>query len=136
MVTWMLDTNILIYYLKNHPPSVAMRINALDEDDLLRMSFVTYAELLVGAQRSTRKAAVVERLNALTGLIPVAYPSSPSIAKHYAVHSTTLKTAGTPIGGNDLWIACHALAENATLVTNNVREFGRIEGLSLDNWAN
>ena len=135
MVTWMLDTNILIYYLKNRPPSVATRIDALDDDDLLRMSFVTYAELLVGAQRSTRKAAVVERLNALTGLIPVAYPNSPSIAEHYALHATTLKAAGTPIGGNDLWIACHALAENATLVTSNVREFERIEGLSLDNWT-
>jgi tRNA(fMet)-specific endonuclease VapC len=43
--------------------------------------------------------------------------------------------AGTPIGGNDLWIACHALAEGAVLVTNNTDEFARIEGLALENWA-
>ena len=52
-----------------------------------------------------------------------------------AVQATALKASGTPIGNNDLWIACHALAENATLVTNNVREFERVDGLSLDNWA-
>ena len=135
MVTWMLDTNILIYYFENRPPSVATRINALDDEDLLRMSFVTHAELLKGAQRSTRKAAVLERLNALTRLVPVAYPNSPAISEHYAVQSTALKASGTPIGANDLWIACHALAEHATLVTNNIREFERVDGLSLDNWA-
>ena len=52
-----------------------------------------------------------------------------------ARHATRLKTAGTPIGGNDLWIACHALAEKAILVTNNVREFERVEGLTVENWA-
>ena len=102
MVTWMLDTSILIHYLKNRPPSVATRINALDDEDLLRMSFVTHAELLEGAQRSMRKAAVLERLNALTRLVPVAYPSSSAISEHYAVQSTTLKASGTPIGANDL----------------------------------
>ena len=50
----MLDTNTLIYFIKNKPPSVAERINALNEDDVLCMSFVTYAELLKGALRSTR----------------------------------------------------------------------------------
>ena len=54
MVTWMLDTNILIYYLKNRPPSVATRIDGLDDEDLLRMSFVTHAELLKGAHREAR----------------------------------------------------------------------------------
>ena len=135
MVTWMLDTNILIYLLKNRPPSVAARIGALDENDLLRMSFVTHAELLVGAERSSCKPNVLERLASLTRSIPVAYPSSPAISEHYAVQATALRRAGTPIGNNDLWIACHALAENATLVTNNVREFGRVKGLSLDDWA-
>lgn len=55
---YMLDTNILIYLLKNKPPTVAERINALDKDDMLCMSFFTYAELLKGAERSTRKTQV------------------------------------------------------------------------------
>jgi len=53
---YMLDTNILIYLIKNKPPGIAARINALDKHDELSMSFLTYAELLKGAERSTRKA--------------------------------------------------------------------------------
>jgi len=53
---YMLDTNILIYLIKNRPPAVAARINALDPSDELCMSFFTYAELLKGAQRSTQKS--------------------------------------------------------------------------------
>ena len=96
MVTWMLDTNILLYRRENRPSSVATRIDALNDEDLLRTSFVTHAELLEGAQRSARKAAVLERLNALTRLAPVAYPSSSAISEHYAVQSTVLKTSKTP----------------------------------------
>ena len=98
------------------------------------MSFVTHAALLKGAQKSSREPEVLERPNAPTRLIQVAYPSSPVISEHHAVQATALEAAGTPIGGNDLWIACHALVENATLVTN-VREFERVDGLSLENWA-
>ncbi|MDI1278863.1 PIN domain-containing protein [Methylobacter sp.] len=60
---YMLDTNILIYLLKNKPPSIAETINALDKDAVLCMSFITYAELLKGAERSTRKAKVLLQLN-------------------------------------------------------------------------
>lgn len=67
--------------------------------------------------------------------MPVLYAADPSLCKHYATHFTRLLDAGTPIGANDLWIACHALAEDCTLVTNNTREFMRITGLPLDNWA-
>jgi len=59
----------------------------------------------------------------------------PPTCEHYAQQSARLKVAGTPIGGNDLWIACHALSMGATLVTNNTREFERISGLQLANWA-
>lgn len=132
---YMLDTNILIYLIKNKPPSVAETINALDKDDLLCMSFITYAELLKGAERSTRKAQVLLQLNQLTQLIPVQYNANHSLCEHYAAQFTRLKEAGTPIGANDLWIGCHALSRDATLVTHNVREFERIEGLRLEDWV-
>lgn len=132
---YMLDTNILIYLIKNKPPSVAETINALDKDDLLCMSFITYAELLKGAERSTRKAQVLLQLNRLTQLIPVQYNANHSLCEHYAAQFTRLKEAGTPIGANDLWIGCHALSRDATLVTHNVREFERIEGLRLEDWV-
>ena len=132
---YMLDTNTLIYFIKNKPASVAQRIRALPEDDAICMSFVTYAELLKGAERSIRKSEVLQRLDGLTAQVQVLYPRGPAVCEHYAVHAAHLRTAGTPIGGNDLWIAAHALAEGATLVTNNTREFGRIDGLAVEDWV-
>ena len=131
----MLDTNILIYLIKNRPPRVAERIDALPPDDVLCMSFVTYAELLKGAERSTRKGKVLRRLESLIRQVPVSFPKDELICRHYAEQFTRLRAAGTPIGANDLWIACHALAENATLVTHNTREFERVLGLDVTRWV-
>jgi tRNA(fMet)-specific endonuclease VapC len=131
----MLDTNILIYLIKNKPESVAQRVNSLGDDDELCMSFVTYAELLKGAEGSTRKSDVLRRLEGLTRQVPVVYPSGAGLCEHFAAQSHRLKAAGTPIGSNDLWIACHALAEAAVLVTNNETEFKRVSGLRVENWA-
>jgi tRNA(fMet)-specific endonuclease VapC len=132
---YMLDTNILIYLIKNKPPAIATRINDLDKDATLCMSFFTYAELLKGAERSTRKGQVLRQISQLTQIIPVEYDTSPSLCEHYATQFTLLKEAGTPIGANDLWIGCHALSKDATLVTHNLREFERITGLRLEDWA-
>jgi tRNA(fMet)-specific endonuclease VapC len=131
----MLDTNILIYLIKKKPPAVADRVNALAGSDELSMSFFTFAELLMGAERSTRKEDTLRRLEALTRVVSVRYDVHRSVCEHYAVQFTRLRAVGTPIGANDLWIACHALADDCTLVTNNMREFERVAGLRLENWA-
>jgi len=78
---------------------------------------------------------VLRRLDALARQVPVLYPSGPAICHHCAEQFTRLRGAGTPIGANDRWMACHALAERATLVTHNLREFSRISGLSMTDWA-
>lgn len=132
---YMLDTNILIYFIKNKPPSIAEKINALEQGVTLCMSFFTYAELLKGAERSNRKTQVLRQLNQLTQVISVVYETGYALCDHYAVQFTRLKEAGTPIGANDLWIACHALAQDATLVTHNIREFQRVSGLRLEDWV-
>lgn len=88
-----------------------------------------------GAERSTRTMEVLRRLSALARQVPVRYPADPAICRHYAEQATRLKEAGTPIGANDLLIACHALAEGATRVTHNTREFKRIEGLHMEDWV-
>jgi tRNA(fMet)-specific endonuclease VapC len=132
---YMLDTDTLIYFLRQKPPSVSDRLNALAEDDSIGMSFVTWAELLKGAEGSVRRAEVLKRLSVLARSIPVMYPARSEICSHYARHASRLKAEGKPIGGNDLWIASHALAEGATLVTSNVGEFTRIRGLPVENWA-
>ncbi len=132
---YMLDTNILIYLLKNKPSSIAEKINALPPEASLCMSFFTYAELLKGAERSTRKAQVLNQLSQLTQLINIVFEVGFDLCNHYASQFTRLKLAGTPIGANDLWIACHALAQNAILVTHNTREFERVIGLQFEDWV-
>lgn len=133
---YMLDTNILIYLLKNRPVSVAQRISELGEDTQLCMSFFTYAEMLKGAVRSTRKDKVLRQLDQLVRRVPVTYNVNHTLCEQYAAQFTYLKEAGTPVGSNDLWIACHAIAEEAILVTHNTKEFNRIKGLSFEDWVN
>ncbi|NQV09750.1 MAG: type II toxin-antitoxin system VapC family toxin [Cyanobacteria bacterium] len=132
---YLLDTNILIYLIKNRPPQVAERNDQLTDDDSLAMSFVTWAELLRGAEGSQLREATLQQLDALARQVPVLYPEGPAICRHYAVQATALKRQATPIGGNNLWIAAHALALGATLVSHNVREFTRFEGLALVDWS-
>jgi tRNA(fMet)-specific endonuclease VapC len=134
-VTFLLDTNILIYLMKRTPLSVVRRIDALPAQTRLGMSFVSWAELLKGAERSVRRDEMRQRLDQLARTVPVLYDIDQRLCDHYARHSALLKAQGTPIGGNDLWIACHALSEDATLVTNNLREFEGIAGLRLANWV-
>jgi tRNA(fMet)-specific endonuclease VapC len=132
---YMLDTNILIYLIKNKPPSIAERINSLPADAQLCMSFFTYAELLKGAERSTKKAEVLRQIDQLTRTVKVEFSADASLCEHYAEQFPRLKEAGTPIGANYLWIASHALAQGAILVTNNVREFERVLEFKVENWV-
>lgn len=125
---YMLDTNILIYLMKNRPLSVAEKVAQLTPQDQLVISFVTYAELLKGANGSANPKKALEKINRITQRISVVYPTN-NICEYYGKWANTLKQQGTPIGSNDLWIACHALAINAVLVTHNVKEFQRIGGL-------
>ena len=132
---YMLDTNILIYLIKKKPASVAERVDAIGPDEAMCMSFFTYAELLKGAERSTRKDKVLRTLEQLIRLVPVLYAVDRRLCEHYAEQFTRLKAAGTLIGANDLWIACHALAEDAVLVTHNTDEFRRVTNLIVEDWA-
>lgn len=134
-MTWLLDTNIVIYLMNHKPQGMVKRITAVGENGVVAMSFVTYAELLKGAEGSNRTVAVLAALRDLTREIPVEYSVDENLCRLYGDHANRLKRAGTPIGGNDLWIACHALSIDATLVTNNTREFSRIDGLRLENWV-
>lgn len=132
---WLLDTNILIYLMKHRPSTVVERIAAVGGNDIVAMSFVTFAELLKVAEGSNRTDTVLAVLRDLTREIPVEYTIDEKLCRLYGDHANRLKRAGTPIGANDLWIACHALSLDATLVTNNTREFSRIDGLRLENWV-
>lgn len=133
---YMLDTNILIYLIKHKSIEIINHINKLNDNDTLSMSFISYAELLKGAEGSIKKEQVLKQIKALTQTIPVEYETNQKLCSNYAQHSMKLKKAGNQIGANDLWIACHALSLDAVLVTNNEREFIRVDGLKLENWLN
>lgn len=99
------------------------------------MSFVTYAELLQGIEGSDNRNRAQRALSGLVRQIPVVYGVTRHLCEQYAKQAHRLREAGTPIGANDLWIASHALALEATLVTNNLHEFARIEGLICESWV-
>ncbi|HKQ84511.1 MAG TPA: type II toxin-antitoxin system VapC family toxin [Steroidobacteraceae bacterium] len=131
---FMLDTNICIYIAKRKPQSVLARFEKLKPGEAV-LSVVTYGELRFGASKSNRRDQVLHDLEELTSLLPV-QPLPVTAAAEYGRLRFELEAEGRPIGGNDLWIAAHASAEGLTLVTNNLREFKRVPGLKVQNWAN
>lgn len=129
----LLDTNICVYAINRRNPAVLARLRGFAAGDA-GISAVTYAELRYGIENSTRpeeNLAVLERF-----VLPLEIPAfDAEAARHYGHIRTVLKRAGTPIGGNDLLIAAHALSLGLTLVTNNRREFDRVPGLACEEWA-
>lgn len=133
MARYLLDTNICIYIRQKRPPEVLAHFAKLKEGDAV-LSVVTYGELLYGAQKSSQRDVALNRLSDLTSLLPVRDLPEAAAGEYGAIRAT-LESKGEMIGGNDLWIAAHARAEGLVLVTNNEREFKRVPGLKVQNWA-
>jgi tRNA(fMet)-specific endonuclease VapC len=127
----MLDTNIISYLIRNPQGRAAKRIAKVGEDNICT-SVIVAAELRYGCAKSgsTRLLKAVEDLLAEIKVLPFDVPAD---AEYGGIRSE-LEAAGKPIGGNDLLIAAHALATDATIVTANTDEFKRIRGLSVQNW--
>lgn len=130
---YLLDTNICIYIRQRRPPEVLARFEKLKAGEAV-LSVVTYGELLHGAAKSQQRETALARLHQLVSLLPVA--GLPEAAAHeYGEIRALLESKGDSIGGNDLWIAAHARAASLVLVTNNEREFKRVPGIRVQNWA-
>ena len=132
-MTVMLDTDICIYTIKRKPIRVLKRLEAC-QPGMVVMSVITFAELVNGAKKSRYMEENLRRLNALSELIEV-LPFDKDAAVAYGDVRSDLEKRGLTIGGNDLFIAAHALSLNLTLVTNNQREFSRVNGLKIENWV-
>jgi tRNA(fMet)-specific endonuclease VapC len=130
---YLLDTNICIYIRQRRPDEVLRRFRKLRPGEAV-LSVITYGELLYGAAKSQRRVAALERLRELVNLLP-ALSLPETAAEAYGTIRAELEAKGEMIGNNDLWIAAHALASGLTLVTNNEREFHRVRGLKMQNWA-
>ena len=93
-----------------------------------------YAELLVGAEKSSQPERVLRQIETLLEAHEIVELTE-EVAEHYARIRVGLEGSGTAIGANDLWIAATALAHGATLVTNNTGEFSRVTGLTIEDWT-
>ncbi len=130
---FMLDTNICIYAIKQKPQKVIDRVRALRMSDLGTSSIVL-SELEYGAEKSSNpiqnKVALIQFF---AGIDIADYDAT--AARHYGEIRTYLENNGQTIGSMDMLIAAHARSLGVILVTNNEKEFGRIPGLKIENWA-
>lgn len=131
-MTWLLDANACIRYLNRRAPALKSKLDAADPTQILVCSVVK-AEMLFGAARSRdpEKAMAEQRLflSRFRSL-----PFDDDAAESYAEIRADLSRRGQLIGPNDLMIAAICLAKDVTLVTHNVSEFGRINGLHIEDW--
>jgi tRNA(fMet)-specific endonuclease VapC len=130
---YMLDTNICIYTIKHKPEKVFQRLQEIDPEDIC-VSSVTYAELVHGVEKS---AAVEKNRLALLMLLANIEILNFDVdaADCYGKIKADLDKKGTPIDPLDMMIAGHAVSMGYAVVTNNVKEFSRVQGLILENWT-
>ncbi len=136
MTLYLLDTNTVSYFLRDHTPTLSSRLLGMAPESLA-ISVITAGELRFGVKRlgtSQRASALAQRLEQILESFAT-LPLPPEAGDCYAATRTHLETKGTPIGGNDLWIAAHALAGDMTVITNNLREFQRVPGLKVEDWS-
>lgn len=134
--TYMLDTNICSYIMREQPEAVLKRLEqAVLRRHRIVVSAITYAEMRFGAigkRASPRHVQLVDtfcaRLDAILAWDRAAVDATTEV-------KATLAAAGTPIGPNDTAIAGHAIAAGAILVTNNTREYERVAGLTFEDWV-
>lgn len=132
MLKYMLDTNIAIYTLKSKPARVRLAFERHAGE--MCLSTITMGELIYGAEKSTqveRNLAVIEGLAARLEVCPFDIRA----AMHFGQIRAELARSGQIIGPYDMMIAGHARALGLILVSNNLREFERVPGLRLQNWA-
>jgi tRNA(fMet)-specific endonuclease VapC len=131
VLRYLLDTNLCIRVLRDRPATVRERFNA--EADSLCISTIVLTELLHGAAKSARPEhhrREVERFAARLDVLPF----DTDAAGHAAEIRAELEHKGSPIGGYDVLIAGHARSRGLAVVTGNLAEFGRVDGLRCEDW--
>ena len=133
MARYMLDTDTCSYIMKRSHPTVLKRLQAIPVTDV-SISVISKSELLHGVEVSPQRMQDATALKAFLPHVEILeFPDKAAV--HYAQIRADLKTRGQMIGANDLFIAAHARSLGLKLVTNNTAEFGRVKGLTLENWT-
>ena len=133
MPHYMLDADTCSYVMKRSSDVLLKRLKKTPVSDV-RISVITKSELLYGVEVSPRRQQDDKALTAFLRYVEV-LDFRDEAAPHYARIRAQLRTSGTMIGANDLFIAAHARSLGLTLVTNNTREFGRVQNLAIENWT-
>ncbi|MEN8169031.1 MAG: tRNA(fMet)-specific endonuclease VapC [Pseudomonadota bacterium] len=132
MLKYMLDTNIVIYTIKNRPEEIRHAFK--QHDGQMCISTITLGELIYGAERSSqpeKNMEVIEGMTARLEVLSFEYQD----AAHFGQLRAELMSVSKPIAPCDMMIAGHARSRGLILVTNNTKEFDRVPGLRIDNWV-
>lgn len=128
---YMLDTDICVYVINENPVELKATFNRYSQQ--LAISSITLAELMFGVEKSGNRLRNLENALDFTRRVSVLFFDDKA-AMEYGKLRAELQWKGTPIGPNDTLIAAHARSIDATLVTNNIQEFNRVQGLRVENW--
>ena len=129
---YMLDTNICGYIIRNKPQYIKETFKEIEKHHEITLSSIVVSELLYGAVKK-KSEKLTKIIHSFIDNFTV-HDFDGTAARQYAIIRDNLEAKGDIIGSNDLFIAAHAKALDATLVTNNLKEFQRVDGLKLENW--
>jgi tRNA(fMet)-specific endonuclease VapC len=129
---YLLDTDICIRYINGRSPAVRAKLPTIPARDVA-VSIITKAELFYGSAKSQSPERSRQKQLEFLRVLQTA-PFDENAAVTYGSIRANLELRGTPIGGNDLLIAATAVASGLILVTHNIREFGRVPGLMIEDW--
>ncbi len=134
--TYMLDTNICSFIMRERPPAVLARLEgAVARQHRIVVSAITYSEMRFGAISPRASPRVAAMVDAFVQRLDAILPWDAAAVDETARLRAGLAARGIPIGNNDAAIAGHALATGCVLITNNTREFHRVPHLALEDWA-
>ncbi len=130
---FLIDTNICIYIMNDHPPQVIQKFREIGVGNIC-ISSITVSELQYGACKSKHIKKNMKRLDEfLSPFEIISYDESAS--RYYGKIRSHLEKQGNVIGPLDMLIAAHALSEKLTVITNNEKEFKRVKGLKVEKWV-
>ena len=130
---YMLDTNICIYVLKNKDDKVLQKFYDCNFGDI-GISSIVYSELVYGVEKSSKRNENLKNLLKFLSAIKI-YDYDINASNEYGKIRSELEKSGSIIGSMDMLIAAHAKSQKAILVTNNIREFSRVNGLKVEDWV-
>lgn len=129
---YMLDTNICGYIIRNRPTYIKEKFKMVESEHDIALSSIVVSELLYGAKKKGSER-LIKTVNAFIDNFTI-LDFDKSASNEYANIRVSLEKSGNIIGSNDLFIASHVKAKGAVLVTNNTKEFNRVDGLIIENW--